>query len=294
LNGGQLQTYEMLGDEVTDELEAGDLVINGVEVGAAAQDAAAIAAAINSAATGVTAEATNAVTTTFVTVDGDQAGETYTLTINDVVVIDVADNFSITAQDVADEINNNAELAAAGITAEVDGGGDLVITAADGRNITIDEDITGADGTGVGNGEEGDNYGSVRLTSDSEFAVSGDGAAAAGLMAGPATVMNEDYGAINVLKPEDADIVLRVIDQALTSVNGTRADLGAVQNRFESVVANLSTSVENLSASRSRILDTDFAAETASLTRAQVLQQAGVAMLAQANMMPQNVLALLR
>ncbi|MFS8609307.1 MAG: nucleoside hydrolase, partial [Gammaproteobacteria bacterium] len=94
--------------------------------------------------------------------------------------------------------------------------------------------------------------------------------------------------------PEAADIVLRVIDGALTTVNSTRADLGAVQNRFESVVANLSTSVENMSASRSRIIDADFAAETAALTRAQVLQQAGVAMLAQANMMPQNVLALLR
>jgi flagellin len=73
-----------------------------------------------------------------------------------------------------------------------------------------------------------------------------------------------------------------------------RATFGAVQNRFEAVIANLSVSVENLSSSRSRIQDADFAAETAKLTRAQILQQAGVAMLAQANTVPQSALALLR
>ncbi|MBX6394027.1 MAG: flagellin, partial [Burkholderiales bacterium] len=70
--------------------------------------------------------------------------------------------------------------------------------------------------------------------------------------------------------------------------------LGAIQNRFESTIANLQTTTENLTASRSRILDADFAAETANLTRAQILQQAGIAMLAQANALPNNVLALLR
>jgi flagellin len=70
--------------------------------------------------------------------------------------------------------------------------------------------------------------------------------------------------------------------------------LGAVQSRFEATISNLQTSSENLSASRSRIQDADFAEETAKLTRAQILQQAGVAMLAQANALPQNVLALLR
>ena len=70
--------------------------------------------------------------------------------------------------------------------------------------------------------------------------------------------------------------------------------MGALQNRFESVVAKLQTTSENLTASRSRILDADFAAETANLTRAQILQQAGTAMLAQANAIPNNVLTLLR
>ena len=87
---------------------------------------------------------------------------------------------------------------------------------------------------------------------------------------------------------------LKSIDAALTSVNTSRADLGAIQNRFASTVTNLQTMSENISASRSRILDADFAAETAALTRNQILQQAGVAMLSQANALPQNVLSLLK
>ncbi|MNI44871.1 A-type flagellin [compost metagenome] len=91
-----------------------------------------------------------------------------------------------------------------------------------------------------------------------------------------------------------AQQALEIVDKALESVNSVRADLGAIQNRFTSVVANLQTSTENLSASRSRIKDTDFAKETAELTRTQILQQAGTAMLAQANQVPQGVLSLLR
>ena len=98
----------------------------------------------------------------------------------------------------------------------------------------------------------------------------------------------------NVLTAEAADRMILAMDGALTAVNSSRADLGAIQNRFSSVVANLQTSSENLSASRSRIMDTDFAAETAELSRTQILQQAGTAMLAQANQIPQNVLSLLR
>ena len=92
----------------------------------------------------------------------------------------------------------------------------------------------------------------------------------------------------------DADAAITAVDAALDVVNGSRATLGATQNRFESKIANLQTASENLSAARSRIRDADFAAETASLTRNQILQQAGTAMLAQANAAPQNVLSLLR
>jgi len=88
--------------------------------------------------------------------------------------------------------------------------------------------------------------------------------------------------------------VIDNIDKAITTVSSQRATLGASQNRFDAVIANLQVSVENQTAARSRILDTDYAAETANLSRAQILQQAGTAMIAQANQLPQQVLALLR
>ena len=91
-----------------------------------------------------------------------------------------------------------------------------------------------------------------------------------------------------------AQRAIGIMDSALTAVNSSRAELGAIQNRFSSVISNLNTTSENLSASRSRIRDTDFAKETAELTRSQILNQAGTAMLAQANQVPQSVLSLLR
>ena len=87
---------------------------------------------------------------------------------------------------------------------------------------------------------------------------------------------------------------LKTVDSALAFINGERAKLGALQSRFETSISNLQVTSENLSASRSRIQDADFAAETANLSRAQILQQAGTAMVAQANQLPQGVLALLR
>ena len=84
------------------------------------------------------------------------------------------------------------------------------------------------------------------------------------------------------------------MDNAIKSVNTTRANLGAVQNRFSATISSLQTTSENISAARSRIQDADFAAETAALTKNQILQQAGIAMLSQANAMPQNVLSLLK
>ncbi|WP_353086493.1 flagellin [Stenotrophomonas sp.] len=109
-----------------------------------------------------------------------------------------------------------------------------------------------------------------------------------------ATATGQFVKDLNVSTYVGAQQALEIVDKALESVNSVRADLGAIQNRFTSVVANLQTSSENLSASRSRIRDTDFAKETAELTRTQILQQAGTAMLAQANQVPQNVLSLLQ
>jgi len=100
--------------------------------------------------------------------------------------------------------------------------------------------------------------------------------------------------AIDVSTASGASDALSVIDSALAQINSGRADLGAVQNRFESVVSSLQNTAENLSAARSQIQDADFAAETAALTKAQVLQQAGISILAQANAAPQSVLSLLQ
>jgi flagellin len=91
-----------------------------------------------------------------------------------------------------------------------------------------------------------------------------------------------------------AQAMISAIDLALTSVNSERSTYGAVQNRFEAIIANLQVAAENQTAAKSRIMDADFAAETAALTRTQILQQAGTAMLAQANQLPQQVLQLLK
>ena len=101
-------------------------------------------------------------------------------------------------------------------------------------------------------------------------------------------------GPVNITTQATATAVLDQIDTALQTVTSERASFGALQNRFEAVIANLQVSSENQTAARSRIMDADFAAETAALTRAQVLQQAGTAMLAQANQIPSNVLRLLQ
>ena len=99
---------------------------------------------------------------------------------------------------------------------------------------------------------------------------------------------------VNISTREGADQALVAIDYAINQINDFRSELGAVQNRFESTIANLSTSVENLSAANSRIVDADFASETAALAKSQVLQQAGISVLAQANARPQQVLSLLQ
>ncbi|MCW8934611.1 MAG: flagellin [Gammaproteobacteria bacterium] len=99
---------------------------------------------------------------------------------------------------------------------------------------------------------------------------------------------------IDISTKTGANLAIDITDGALAKVDSIRADLGAIQNRFGSTISSLDTAVENFSAARSRIQDTDFAAETANLTRNQVLQQAGVAMLAQANSQPQLVLSLLQ
>jgi len=155
--------------------------------------------------------------------------------------------------------------------------------------------------------------GKLQLTSkDKDFAITSDKAAAdllkatglaavdtststaAGVVKFDKGTATEGFAALDISSVKGADNAILAMDAALNSINSARADLGAIQNRFTSVVANLNTSSENMSAARSRIRDVDYASETAELTRNQILQQAGTAMLAQANQSSQNVLSLLR
>ena len=120
-------------------------------------------------------------------------------------------------------------------------------------------------------------------------------AAEVGIAAGTTTAATSTgFASLSLASVGGADTAMQSMDAALAAVNTARASLGAYQNRFSSVVASLSTTSENLSASRSRIQDADFAKETANLTRGQILQQAGTAMLSQANSAPQSVMSLLR
>ncbi|MDO8206590.1 MAG: flagellin [Gallionella sp.] len=151
------------------------------------------------------------------------------------------------------------------------------------------------------------NYGSVPtnpalpavINTGITLALAGTGTVAnTGITAQTATAASVTAGAgfsgLDLTSVAGADAAIAHMDNAMTAINSARSDMGALQNRFASVVNNLQTTTENLTASRSRIQDTDFAAETASLSRSQILQQAGTAMLAQANQLPSQVMTLLR
>ncbi len=176
----------------------------------------------------------------------------------------------------ADELvkSINSQSYNTGVSASLDAG-KLVLTGADG-------DVTVATATGTD---------ATALTAQTGLTAGSTAGAAGAWAAGTA---DTGFANLDISDVSGADNAIKAMDAALNSVNSSRADLGAVQNRFTSVVANLSTSSENMSAARSRIRDTDYASETAELTRNQILQQAGTAMLAQANQSSQNVLSLLR
>ena len=112
--------------------------------------------------------------------------------------------------------------------------------------------------------------------------------------AASATADTKGIASVDVSTQAGAWTALKKVDAAIDSVNSARAGLGALQTRFENAVSNIAIQTENTSASRGRIVDADFAVETANLSRSQILQQAGTAMVAQANQLPQGVLALLR
>ncbi len=144
--------------------------------------------------------------------------------------------------------------------------------------------------------------GEVTFNSASTFNVSSDISGSAtgstSLFSGGAGSANSstlsDVGQLNISTQSGANDAISVIDGALDQISSIRAQLGSVQNRFSSTISNIASNVENLESARSRILDADFAAETANMTKAQILQQAGVSILSQANSIPQNVLGLLQ
>ncbi|MEQ3692757.1 MAG: flagellin [Thalassolituus sp.] len=364
--GGELFTGKSSSTDYTgvNGLEDGDLLINGVTIGAAdvnadkasatvssdgakilssekSQSAIAIASAINKVSdeTGVTAsvnatevvggDGTNIDLTQFE--EGDQAG----IYINGVEVGTVtlqADGGGTLDSDRAraDALNLiNQNAGKTGVTA-TDNGVSLTLSAADGRNVSIAIDdksgssasigaVMGLDAEVAGIGEQtfGDasvasaatspeaaayetTYGSVSLSSAKEFTLEGGAngnseLSAMGLATG--TYGGGEDGQflsdIDISTFEGATAAITAIDNAIGQVASQRADLGAIQNRLESTVSNLQVTSENLNAANSRIQDADFAAETAELSRTQVLQQAGISVLAQANAAGQQVLSLL-
>ncbi|RRQ20932.1 flagellin N-terminal helical domain-containing protein [Thiohalobacter thiocyanaticus] len=274
--------------------------INGVAVADTSRDAAAVADSINAASIdGVTATATNSQDIAFddLIADGD-AGDGYSLSIdgNDLYTDEQG---AVTAQNVADAID-----ALEGYTA-TNNAGTLTIAKADGSNFDITQTITDADNTtaqtGTGFASTGTQYGGVEIASTSSEGIQFTGQAASDVQAdfaatgaGAATTNTYVVSQMDISTADGAQTAIQIADTALDEINSARAELGAVQNRFEAVVSNISVTNENLTASRSRILDADFAAETAELTRSQILQQAGVSALAQANSLPQLALSLLQ
>jgi flagellin len=142
--------------------------------------------------------------------------------------------------------------------------------------------------SGVATGFEAFSEGAIAVADFGNFTAAATGTVAVGAAA---TSQLDD---ININSFGDAQKALKVIDKAIDAINSSRADLGALQSRFENAVANINITGENLSAARGRIVDADFAKETSNLSRSQILQQAGTAMVAQANQNGQNVLSLLR
>lgn len=233
--------------------------------------------------TGVTAQraTTNSMTGAYTTATAAE-----NLQINGVTVaLAIGDTSAVAATKI------NAASTQSGVTATVSAG-NLVLKASGGSDIKLKSDVTSAL---AGSTTTGATFtAGIQLSTKLGGALTVAGTLGTTLNIATATATDFQVSSLDISTITGANTALQTIDFALSQVSSTRAQLGAVQNRFTAVVANLSTASENFSASRSRILDADFAAETANLTRGQILQQAGTAMLAQANSLPNGVLALLR
>jgi flagellin len=170
---------------------------------------------------------------------------------------------------------------------------ELAVQAANGSNSTDDQANLNAEFTQL-NAEvsrlSSTSFNGVNVFNATTFQI---GSAATDTLASTSVAASTGVGG-DITSAANATTALGAIDTALKSINTSRATLGATQNRFESVISSLQVNVENTAASKSRIMDADYAMETANLTRGQILQQASTAMLAQANQLPNNVLSLLR
>ena len=297
----------------------------GSNASQSADSAYAKAAAINGAGLqGLTASAsTQVIDTNVFSVGGDAVANTapttastYDLSINGVAIYSGANNVSIasgglTGSDVAAQINQFS--AQTGVTASINSNaaagtvGAIILTAADGSNISVGQTVTagtGATGTGLAGTTAGTlvapvtTRGTVTLTDSKTVSITDIGAggsAALGFTSGTSTALGTaSLANQDVLTVLDANKTISSVDAALATVSAFQSQLGAIQNRFTAAVSNLQSTAQNLTQSRSTIQDADFAAETANLTQAQVLEQAGISVLAQANQQPQLILKLLQ
>lgn len=281
-------------------IAAGDVTINGVTLGAVASDAKTVAAAINAlSGTNVTASA-NALTVGGGTTAAPAAG-IGTITVNSVATasIDLSAGADAAANRVAIAAAINAISAATGVTAVDDGTG-IDLVAADGSNVVHSFTQTSGTFTAATTGlaAAATTRSTITLTSAGSggITIAGTTPTDAGFTAATtaATLSGIAISNVDISSVAGANTGITSVDAALDAINSSRGALGAIQSRFESVVSNLAVTIENLSAARSRILDADFAAETAALTRSQILQQAGISVLSQANASPQLVLSLLQ
>jgi flagellin len=274
--------------------------------------AAEVAAAVNLTTenTGVSAKAS-----TTATLSGLSAAGSVTITLGSVAGTDTTVSATVTTGDLsalASEINTRTGTT--GITAE-ESGGTLTLVQSDGRDIRIEnftgpadadtiefDGNAGAAGTQLVSGAATDDSaiaaGEVEFFSAGSFTVESDVAVGAGsvlnVAADTAVASSEaTVSQVDISSVSGSNTALDILDSALQRISRIRGDLGAIQSRFESVVNSLSATSENVAAARSRVLDADFAKETAEMTRGQILQQAGISVLAQANIAPQSVLSLL-
>ncbi len=310
LQGGVVTATALTGSNLTLQVGTGTAATVGASVvgsaGAAAGQTAASAyakvQAINAAGVaGLTASADTVATAAgaFSTITGAASGtSTYALKINNVDIYAAGTNVALgqtlTGSSVATQINLYS--AQTGVTASLSGTGALQLTAADGRDVNVTETVGAGVASGTGSGIAAATSGKITLSAASNIVIGGAGSADIGYTAGGQTIsLNaQTLANANVLTVGGANSTIAAVDSALATVSAFQSQLGAIQNRFTSTVKNLQSTVQNLTSSRSTIQDADFAAETAKLTQSNVLQQAGISILAQANNQPQLILKLLQ